>query len=73
MCSFKFFTEKLVLESRKSDDYAFTQKGCENADGINDIEEWKGTQVTDIYMFTKFINPNFIDCINTCSSKVFLK
>lgn len=40
------FLEKLLLSSRQPKDYGFTLKGCETADGIDDHEEFKATEVT---------------------------
>ena len=41
--------EKLLLSSNKTEDYAFTVKGCPTADGIDDYEEFKATEVN--YLF----------------------
>lgn len=38
--------EKLLIESNKSVDYEFLKKGSEKADGINDVEEFKITEVS---------------------------
>ena len=38
-------SEKLLLTSLKTQDYNFLVKGCETADGIDDHEEFKATEV----------------------------
>ena len=40
------FLEKLLIESTKSGDYEFLKKGSEKADGINDVEEFRVTEVS---------------------------
>ena len=42
------FLEKLLLSSTKTEDYAFTVKGCPTADGIDDYEEFKATEVSEL-------------------------
>ncbi|EDO44895.1 predicted protein, partial [Nematostella vectensis] len=37
--------DQLLLESNKTADYAYTAKGCERADGIDDVEEWANTEL----------------------------
>ena len=38
-------SEKLLLSSRKPEDYAFLVKGCYTVDGIDDHEEFGYTEV----------------------------
>ena len=45
---FIFCLEKLLLASTKTEDYAFTVKGCPTADGIDDYEEFKATEVNNV-------------------------
>ena len=45
------FLEKLLLSSNKTQDYAFTVKGCPTADGIDDFEEFKATEVSEFALF----------------------
>lgn len=37
--------DKLLIESTKSSDYDILKKGAEKADGINDVEEFRVTEV----------------------------
>ena len=39
-------SDKLLIESTKSGDYEILKKGAERADGINDVEEFKITEVS---------------------------
>lgn len=36
---------ELLLDSNKKDDYAFTAKGSEIAEGIDDVDEFNNTEV----------------------------
>ena len=38
--------DKLLIETTKSSDYDILKKGAEKADGINDVEEFRVTEVT---------------------------
>ena len=40
-----FISEKLLLSSRKPEDYGFLVKGCYTVDGIDDHEEFGFTEV----------------------------
>lgn len=37
--------DKLLIESTKSSDYDILKKGAEKADGIDDVEEFRVTEV----------------------------
>ena len=39
-------SDNLLIESTKSGDYEILKKGAERADGINDVEEFKITEVS---------------------------
>ena len=44
--NFFLTSDKLLIESTKSGDYEILKKGAERADGINDVEEFKITEVS---------------------------
>jgi len=46
------YPEKLLIESTKSGDYEILKKGAEKADGINDVEEFGITEVSQAILFS---------------------
>lgn len=38
--------DKLLIETTKASDYDILKKGAEKADGIDDVEEFRVTEVT---------------------------
>ncbi len=50
--TFSLLLEKLLIASRKPEDYGFLVKGCYTVDGIDDEEEFKATEVKNFYLFS---------------------